>query len=198
MGEGMFGVVYRGFCKADKKEVAIKVLSKKHMEMDEQLALESEILIMSQLNHPNVVKLLDVYDTEQNCYLVMEMMQGGELFDRIVERETYTEADACEVLIPVIDAIRFCHKLGIAHRDIKPENLLYSDEGDRGIIKVSDFGISKIINEGLTHTAVGTPSYIAPEVIEGRGYSMKIDFWAVGVILYILLCGYPPFNEDNN
>lgn len=153
---------------------------------------------MAQINHPNIVKLLDAYATEQHCYLVLELMSGGELFDRIVERECYTEEDACQVIVPVIDAIRFCHRLGIAHRDIKPENLLYSDEGAAGIIKVSDFGISKIISESLTHTAVGTPSYIAPEVLEGKGYSLKIDFWAVGVILYILLCGYPPFNEDNN
>jgi len=103
--------------------------------------------------------------------MVLELMTGGELFDRIVDKEHYSEQEACEVMKPLVDAIGYCHKMGIAHRDLKPENLLYSSPDPDAIIKISDFGLAKIMSNDMMMTACGTPSYIAPEVLLGKGYT---------------------------
>lgn len=128
----------------------------------------------------------------------MELMTGGELFDRIVDKEFYSEKEAVEVLKPVVDALKYCHDMGVAHRDLKPENILFSSPDPNATIKISDFGIAKVINNELMSTACGTPGYFAPEVTLGGGYGAEVDFWSIGVILYVLLCGFPPFYEDSN
>jgi len=153
---------------------------------------------MSQIDHPNIVKLYEVYDEKTKLYLVLEMMTGGELFDRIVEKESYNEAEAAMVVRPMVDAIRYCHAMGVVHRDLKPENLLYSSPQPDAIIKISDFGLAKVISNDLMTTACGTPGYVAPEILSGKGYDMSVDYWSIGVIMYVLLCGYPPFYEDSN
>jgi len=151
------------------------------------------------------VKLYEVYEDKDKYCLVLELMIGGELFDRIVEKDHYTEAEARQVMLPVIDAVRYLHEMGIVHRDLKvrelptkPENLLYDTDSPSATIKLSDFGVSKIITNETMSTQVGTPSYFAPEVLTGNGYNSSVDYWSIGVILYILLCGYPPFSEDSN
>lgn len=153
---------------------------------------------MNQLDHPNVVRLLEIYDEEDSICLVMELMQGGELFDRIVEKESYSEKMASETLKPIVDAIRYCHELGIVHRDLKPENLLYESEDEHAVIKISDFGLARFVEGDFATTACGTPGYIAPEVIEGKGYGQEVDYWSIGIILYVMLCGFPPFYNENN
>lgn len=132
-------------------------------------------------------------------YLVMEIMTGGELFDRIVEKESYTEQEAADTIRPIVDAIRYCHESNIVHRDLKPENLLYETKEDESVIKISDFGLAKMIGDDqFATTACGTPGYVAPEILNGKGYGREVDYWSIGIVLYILLCGFPPFYEEDN
>jgi len=144
------------------------------------------------------VKLYEIYDSKDKFYMVMELMHGGELFDRIVEEEFFSEKLASDTIRPIIDAIRYCHAMGISHRDLKPENILYGSKENESIIKISDFGLARVVSNELMTTACGTPGYVAPEVLSGKGYDNFCDFWSIGVILYVLLCGYPPFYEDTN
>jgi calcium/calmodulin-dependent protein kinase I len=117
---------------------------------------------------------------------VLELLKGGELFDRIVEKENYSEKEAAETVRPIVDAIRYCHDLGIIHRDLKPENLLYQEQTEDSIIKITDFGLARFVENELATTACGTPNYVAPEIIAGKGYSKEVDLWAIGVIIYIM------------
>jgi len=154
--------------------------------------------ILGQVDHPNVVRLFEIFDDGEILYLVMELMSGGELFDRIVEKESYTEKEAAETIRPIVDAIRYCHEQGIIHRDLKPENLLYESSDEKAIIKISDFGLARFVQGELATTACGTPGYVAPEIVAGQGYGKEVDYWSIGIILYIMLCGFPPFYEENN
>jgi len=168
------------------------------MEEDDELALQQEVDILSQIDHPNVVKLFEIFDEQVTIYLVMEIMTGGELFDRIVEKEHYSEKEASDTLKPIVDAIRYCHNMDIIHRDLKPENLLYATKDESAVIKISDFGLARFIQNELATTACGTPGYVAPEILLGKGYGKEVDYWSIGVILYIMLCGFPPFFDENN
>ena len=117
----------------------------------------------------------------------MEHLAGGELFDRIVEKESYSEKEASDTIKPVVDCIRYCHSLGIIHRDLKPENLLYESADIHSMIKVTDFGLARfIMGPELATTACGTPNYVAPEIVKGNGYGQEVDYWSIGVIIYIM------------
>ena len=116
-------------------------------------------------------------------------MTGGELFDRIVEKETYNEKEAADLIRPIVDAIRYCHSMGVVHRDLKPENLLFSSPEADAVVKISDFGLAKVISDDLMTTACGTPGYVAPEILIGQGYDQGVDYWSIGVILYVLYFG---------
>lgn len=134
-----------------------------------------------------MVKLFEIFDEEDCIYLALEMMEGGELFERIVEKEHYSEKEAADTIRPIVDAIRYCHSLGIVHRDLKPENLLYETSEPNSSIKITDFGLARFVQAGnLATTACGTPNYVAPEIIEGKGYDKEVDYWSIGVILYIM------------
>jgi len=148
------------------------------------------------MENPYIIKLYDIFDTPNSLYLVMELVTGGELFDRIVEREQYSEANAKEVMKQLLIAIEYFHSLGIVHRDLKPENLLLENESDDTNIKVTDFGLGRF-SDLLMHTACGTAGYVAPEILSCKGYDKEVDMWSAGVILYILLSGYPPFFDDH-
>ena len=165
---------------------------------DDEMSLQLEVEILSQMDHPNIVKLTEIFDQGEVLYLVMELMSGGEMFDRIVEKESYTEKEAALTIRPIVDAIRYCHDQDIIHRDLKPENLLYASSDETALIKISDFGLARFVQNEFATTACGTPGYLAPEIIEGQGYGKEVDYWSIGIILYIMLCGFPPFFEDDN
>jgi calcium/calmodulin-dependent protein kinase I len=155
---------------------------------------------MKGMDHPNIVNLIDVFEDERHWCLVMELMQGGELFDQILEKEHFSEKEAREATRSIIDAIQYCHEKGICHRDIKPENLLLQSK-EIGItsLKVADFGLARLLEENtLASTTCGTPGYVAPEVLMQKPYGKSCDIWSIGVISYILLCGYPPFYGDSD
>eukprot|EP00824_Muranothrix_gubernata_P022669 TRINITY_DN5579_c0_g1_i1.p1 TRINITY_DN5579_c0_g1~~TRINITY_DN5579_c0_g1_i1.p1 ORF type:complete len:359 (-),score=65.92 TRINITY_DN5579_c0_g1_i1:62-1105(-) len=198
LGAGSFSRVVKALDKRSERDVAVKIIEKSRLGENED-SLKNEVAILRQVQHPNILHLHDFYESSKRYYLVMELMTGGELFDRIVERGSYTEKDACAVTTKVIEAIQYLHSKGIVHRDLKPENLLYASTSDDSEIKIADFGFAKYMGgaDALTMTACGTPGYVAPEVLQNEGYSKNVDMWSVGVILYILLCGFPPFYEEN-
>jgi len=159
--------------------------------------LQREIDIMRKLKHKNIIGLEEVFDEPDNIYLVLELVTGGELFDQIVSRGTYSERDAASVIRQILEAVEYMHTNGIAHRDLKPENLLCGGvNGDS--IKVTDFGLSKDYANATLRTSCGTPDYVAPEVLKGQPYDNSVDIWSIGVITYILLCGFPPFYGSND
>ncbi|CAL9705000.1 unnamed protein product [Knipowitschia caucasica] len=194
MGSGSFSEVYMVREKATGKLFALKCLRKKHLAHSN---LENEINVLRRIKHDNVIGLEDFYESRTYYYLVMQLVSGGELFDRIVDRGVYTEKDASFVVKQVLQAVSYLHQNSIVHRDLKPENLLYYNADENSKIMVSDFGLSKTLDHGVMSTACGTPGYVAPEVLAQKPYSKAVDCWSIGVITYILLCGYPPFFEDN-
>jgi len=199
LGEGMDGEVRKAVHKTNGQQCAVKIISKTAMDEDEIAALTNEINILSEIDHPNVVKLYEAFETDEKLYIVLELMEGGELFDRIIESEFFSENEAKEVLLPIIDAVSYWHEMDIIHRDLKPENLLYESADEESLIKISDFGLVKWVPQStFATTACGTPGYIAPEIIMCKRYGKQVDVWSIGIILYILLWGYPPFYSDWN
>jgi len=191
LGRGGFSIVVKATRKDTKEVVAVKIIEKNQSEEELQL-LQREIDILKKLCHQNIISLKEVYDEKETIYLVMELVQGGELFDQIVSRGTYSEADAANIVRQILDAVAYMHDNGIAHRDLKPENLLCSGD-EHNTIKVTDFGLSKDFSTASLRTSCGTPDYVAPEVLKGQPYDNTVDIWSIGVITYILLCGFPPF-----
>ncbi|XP_034019306.1 calcium/calmodulin-dependent protein kinase type 1D isoform X2 [Thalassophryne amazonica] len=177
---------------------AVKCIPKKALKGKES-SIENEIAVLRKIKHENIVALEDIYESPDHLYLIMQLVSGGELFDRIVEKGFYTEKDASTLIRQVLDAVHYLHKMGIVHRDLKPENLLYFNPQDESKIMISDFGLSKMEGSGdVMSTACGTPGYVAPEVLAQKPYSKAVDCWSIGVIAYILLCGYPPFYDEND
>ncbi|KAF5922518.1 hypothetical protein HPG69_008278 [Diceros bicornis minor] len=198
LGTGAFSEVILAEDKRTQKLVAIKCIAKKALEGKEG-SMENEIAVLHKIKHPNIVALDDIYESGGHLYLIMQLVSGGELFDRIVEKGFYTERDASRLIFQVLDAVKYLHDLGIVHRDLKPENLLYYSLDEDSKIMISDFGLSKMEDPGsVLSTACGTPGYVAPEVLAQQPYSKAVDCWSIGVIAYILLCGYPPFYDEND
>jgi len=191
LGRGGFSVVKKAVRKDNGEVYAVKIIEKNQSE-EELALLQREIDIMQKLDHKNIISLKEVYDEQETIYLVMELVQGGELFDQIVSRGTYSEADAANIVRQILEAVEYMHENGIAHRDLKPENLLCSGD-EHNTIKVTDFGLSKDFGSACLRTSCGTPDYVAPEVLRGQPYDNSVDVWSIGVITYILLCGFPPF-----
>lgn len=161
--------------------------------------LESEINILKELDHPNIVRFYETYIDYKYIHIVMQMCTGGELFDRIVKLEKFSEKDAAELMKKILSAVQHLHEHNICHRDLKPENFLFKNNKENAEIKIIDFGLSKKFSkqESSMTTIVGTPFYVAPEVLSGK-YDTQCDLWSCGVILFVLLCGYPPFDGDSN
>eukprot|EP00010_Vexillifera_abyssalis_P005818 CAMPEP_0201553284 /NCGR_PEP_ID=MMETSP0173_2-20130828/22743_1 /ASSEMBLY_ACC=CAM_ASM_000268 /TAXON_ID=218659 /ORGANISM="Vexillifera sp., Strain DIVA3 564/2" /LENGTH=348 /DNA_ID=CAMNT_0047963963 /DNA_START=14 /DNA_END=1060 /DNA_ORIENTATION=- len=197
IGSGGFSTVHEATVKATGKKYAVKCIKKQSIEGEDIKLLKREIQIMKQLDHPNILKLFEVYEDDEVFYLVMELVQGKELFDKIVERGQYSEKDAAHIVRQILSAVEYLHKNDIAHRDLKPENLLSAGNAEKEVIKIADFGFSKNFGEEKLMTSCGSPGYVAPEVLTCESYDKSVDMWSVGVILYILLCGYPPFYADN-
>lgn len=184
---GSFATVRSAIQKADNTVWAVKCINKSSLTADDEDALRVEVQVLELLQHPNIVRLRQVFDCQKTFYVVMEEMSGGELFDRIVEKEKYTEKEASGVVHKLAAALLYCHQSGIAHRDLKPENLLYQSSDEDAEIKIADFGLAKLIKtDSLMQTACGTPGYVAPEILEGKPYGCEVDMWSLGVIAYIL------------
>uniref|UniRef100_A0A8C7JBH7 Calcium/calmodulin-dependent protein kinase 1Da n=1 Tax=Oncorhynchus kisutch TaxID=8019 RepID=A0A8C7JBH7_ONCKI len=196
--DGAFSEVLLAQERSTGKMFAVKCIPKKALKGKES-SIENEINVLRKIKHENIVALEDIYESSNHLYLIMQLVSGGELFDRIVEKGFYTEKDASTLIRQVLDAVDYLHKLGIVHRDLKPENLLYFNPQDESKIMISDFGLSKMEGSGdVMSTACGTPGYVAPEVLAQKPYSKAVDCWSIGVIAYILLCGYPPFYDEND
>ncbi|WOH06493.1 hypothetical protein DCAR_0625921 [Daucus carota subsp. sativus] len=195
LGRGEFGVTYVCTEKSTGDVYACKSISKKKLRTRVDIEdVRREVEIMKHLpKHTNIVTLKDTYEDDKAVHLVMELCEGGELFDRIVARGHYTERAAAGVTRTIIEIILMCHKHGVMHRDLKPENFLFANKKETAALKTIDFGLSVFFKPGETfNEIVGSPYYMAPEVLK-RNYGPEIDVWSAGVILYILLCGVPPF-----
>jgi calcium-dependent protein kinase len=204
LGQGSYGKVFQVKNKITGETRACKQLAIKHIQNYEKFMLE--INILSKMDHPNIIKLYEVFEDKRFVYLVMEECTGGELFDKIIDRlqndSIFTEKEAAKIFKQMMMAIAYCHKEGICHRDLKPENLLLLNKKDDTNIKIIDFGLSNIFidKKGVEikmTSKVGTAYYVSPEVLSGN-YDKSCDIWSAGVILYILLCGDPPFNGAND
>eukprot|EP00043_Microstomoeca_roanoka_P000875 m.29708 g.29708 ORF g.29708 m.29708 type:complete len:310 (-) comp10543_c0_seq1:304-1233(-) len=198
LGKGAFSVVHRCVRKTDGKELAVKVVDKAKLKSPEDLTYEVEIL--KELDHDHILRLYDVVDAPAYSYIFTDLLAGGELFDHIVEQGCYTERDAAGILVQILDALSYLHNNNIVHRDLKPENLLcVSQEDPIKRIVISDFGLARKLKDGQRLTnACGTPGYVSPEILLLKPYAYEVDIWALGVIAYILLAGYPPFYSDND
>ncbi|KAK1795695.1 hypothetical protein P4O66_001182 [Electrophorus voltai] len=198
LGTGAFSEVVLAEERSTQHLVAVKCIPKKALEGKEN-SIENEIAVLHRIKHKNIISLQDIFESQSHLYLVMQLVSGGELFDRIVEKGFYTERDASKLICQILDAVKYLHDMGIVHRDLKPENLLYYSMEEDSNIMISDFGLSKIEDSGtVMSTACGTPGYVAPEVLAQKPYSKAVDCWSIGVISYILLCGYPPFYDEND
>jgi len=199
LGKGGYGKVYEVKNIKTGEVRACKHLSKLNIKNLEKFRREIEIL--KQMDHPNIIKLYEVYESDRSLYLVMEECKGGEIFDRIIkhiqDKKMYTERDAAKIFEQVMSCIAYCHNKNICHRDLKPENLLFLNEGEGedNRLKVIDFGLSQACDR--LKTKVGTAYYVSPEILNGN-YTHLCDIWSAGVILYILLSGDPPFNGPND
>ncbi|XP_028830723.1 calcium/calmodulin-dependent protein kinase type IV [Denticeps clupeoides] len=193
LGRGATSVVYRCCQKGTQKPYAVKLLKKT---VDKKI-VRTEIGVLLRLSHPNIIKLKEIFETPAEISLVLELVTGGELFDRVVEKGYYSERDAADAVKQVLEAVAYLHENGVVHRDLKPENLLYATSAPDAPLKIADFGLSKIIDDQVTmKTVCGTPGYCAPEILRGCAYGPEVDMWSVGVITYILLCGFEPFFDD--
>jgi serine/threonine protein kinase len=245
MGDGAFSNVYKAIERKTGRKVAVKVVRKyelnhsqsgnKHLNpnfkkrprVTERANILKEVQIMRGIDHPGIVRLLQFFESDEHYFLVLELMEGGELFHQIVKLTYFSEALARHVIVQVAQGIRYLHEeRGVVHRDIKPENLLFDripiipskeivhrpydeekeDEGEFqagiggggiGRVKIADFGLSKIVWDEQTMTPCGTVGYTAPEIVKDERYSKSVDMWALGCVLYTLLCGFPPFYDES-
>ncbi|CAH0486847.1 unnamed protein product [Peronospora farinosa] len=199
IGSGSYSVVRESIHISSKRRFAIKCIKRADLSPDDDAAIQFEVAILHQMQHPNIMTLEEFFVEPDYYYLVTEFVGGGELFDRIVAKTFYTEKEARDLVKILIQAIQYCHDQNIVHRDLKPENLLLMSANDDASIKLADFGFAKTVtpNDSGLVTTCGTPGYVAPEILEGTSYGKPVDIWSIGVITYILLAGYPPFHDDS-
>ncbi|MDP2434797.1 MAG: serine/threonine-protein kinase, partial [archaeon] len=194
LGRGTFGAVRVGISRASGRKSAIKQIQKSSLSTDILHKLELEIVILKRASHPNIVNLEAVFQTQDSVYLVAEVAEGGNLFNRMKAVKTYSELEASALVKNVCCAIEYLHKMNIVHRDIKPENILLVSPTDNIDVKLADFGLSCYFSGAASLlTRVGTPLYVAPEILSNKGYGPAVDMWAVGVLTFCLLSGKPPF-----
>jgi len=199
LGQGGFAVVHLCTDKATTEKYAAKIVVREKLAPSDEDDLKREVSILQLLQHPNIVVLYQFLPEKRYYILVQELMAGGELFDRISSKIVYSEKDARDVVILLLQAIAYCHSQGVVHRDLKPENLLLISPDDDHSLKIADFGLAiKLAPGETTSDASGTPQYVAPQLLRGQEYGVEADMWSIGVITYILLGGYPPFSEEND
>ncbi|KRX04829.1 Protein kinase-like domain [Pseudocohnilembus persalinus] len=194
--KGAYGEVRKAIHKASQILRAVKILNRDKAVKAEQDKLRHEVEILRQLDHPNIIAVYESYQEPRYFYIVTELCTGGELFDKIMEEKQFSEQKSADIFKQILQAVNYCHKNNILHRDLKPENILFESSKQGSLLKICDFGTSVYLEPGKSlKQKLGTPYYIAPEVVEEKnGYNEKCDIWACGVILYIMLCGHPPFN----
>ncbi|KAL4908066.1 hypothetical protein BDW74DRAFT_115436 [Aspergillus multicolor] len=202
LGAGTYSVVKECVHIDTGNYYAAKVINKRLMVGKENM-VRNEIAILKKVStgHKNVLTLVDYFETMNNLYLVTDLALGGELFDRICRKGSYYESDAADLVRTILSAVAYLHDHGIVHRDLKPENLLFRTPEDNADLLIADFGLSRFMDEEQLHvltTTCGTPGYMAPEIFAKTGHGTPVDIWAVGVITYFMLCGYMPFDRDNN
>ncbi|EGG23418.1 putative protein serine/threonine kinase [Cavenderia fasciculata] len=211
LGRGNFSTVYLGVNKSRAVKVAVKDIDLAKYQRNPRylLQLEREVEILKATNHPNIISIYDIFQSDLHLYIVMELATGGELYEKLANDGSFCEDDARLIFNQLLDAVNYLHVRGIAHRDLKPENILF-DSNEPNKIKLADFGLARVIGENeLARTLCGTPLYVAPEVIvsksknkdlhqslSAQGYGFSCDAWSLGAILYILLSGEPPFFDD--
>lgn len=199
LGKGAFSVVRRCVQKTTGLEFAAKIINTKKLSARDFQKLEREARICRKLQHPNIVRLHDSIQEESFHYLVFDLVTGGELFEDIVAREFYSEADASHCIQQILESVNHCHHNNIVHRDLKPENLLLASKAKGAAVKLADFGLAIEVqgDQQAWFGFAGTPGYLSPEVLKKEPYGKPVDIWACGVILYILLVGYPPFWDED-
>ncbi|KAG0206380.1 hypothetical protein BGX28_002143 [Mortierella sp. GBA30] len=221
LGQGTYAVVKEAVHIETGKRYAVKVINKKLMEGKEHM-IRNEIAVLRRISigHANILTLVDYFETLNNLYLVTELAEGGELFDRICRKGNYYEHDAAHLVRTICSAVAYLHEQGIVHRgkhmrllihdmtlsmaladSVTPENLLFKTAAEDSELLIADFGLSRIIDQEKFHlltTTCGTPGYMAPEIFQKSGHGKPVDMWALGVITYFLLCGYTPFDRQNS
>lgn len=204
MGKGNFATVYAWTKKSDGIKYAVKSIHKKKILESKRKKdinpLLSEIEIMRVLEHQGVIRLYEIYEEETIVHLVLELLEGGELFERIKQKGTYSEKDAMMIMKNILEAISYVHSKGIIHRDLKPENLILKSKDNDYDVKIADFGLASFIKDGeKLNLPCGSPGYVGPEVLDTSfgGYDTKADIFSIGVILYVLLTGWPAFPGAN-
>jgi serine/threonine protein kinase/Ca2+-binding EF-hand superfamily protein len=200
IGKGKFGLVKFGINKETKQQVAIKIMAKKNMDKSDLELAKVEIDILKIGQHPNIIKLYDIYENENYIYIIMEYCSGGDLLSYFEHYEyELKETKVCEIIHKLSMAIYYLHSYGIVHRDLKPENILMTDLTPEADIRLLDFGLSKIVgNEEKCTEPYGTLSFVAPEVLQGKPYDKSVDLWSIGIITFLLLCGYLPFDDKHS
>lgn len=197
LGSGGFGEVYLGKHKKTGTERAIKVVNKSEVDESINAAVLHEFNVVRKLDHPNILKMYNLYQDESYFYIVTDIYKGGELFDEIMKRTKFTEKDAAELINQLLSCVNYCHKQGLVHRDLKPENILLEENMEMDDMKVIDFGLAAPFGVDKLRESVGTIYYMAPEVLY-KSYDAKVDIWSCGVITYILLSGTPPFDGETD
>ena len=196
IGEGSYGVVRRGVHKISGQTRAVKIIPRDRLKLLPRF--RDEVKIMKELEHPNIIRLFETFEDDAFIYLVMELCEGGELFDRIIATGFFGERESASTVRQMLGALFYLHRRGVCHRDLKPENFLLSSSLPEADLKLIDFGLSARVQAGVPlKTRSGTPYYVAPEVLSGS-YDEKCDLWSIGVLTYVLLCGYPPFNGNSD
>ena len=200
LGEGIFGSVKLGVEKKTKERVAIKIIKKNKTKPSDIELVRTEIDVMKLCHHPNVVHLLDHFENAEYIFIVMEYIRGGRLTDYMKEKKfNFTEKRAAEIIYQIALGVKYLHKYGIIHRDLKPDNIMLTEASDKGQIKIMDFGLSKILGKKeKTVDGFGTLTFVSPEVLIRKPYNKEIDIWSIGVILYLLLSGDLPFDDEED
>jgi calcium/calmodulin-dependent protein kinase I len=196
LGAGTYGIVREADGPTGK--VAVKIILKKNVKGNEQMVYD-ELEMLQRMKHPHIVKFVDWFESRDKYYIVTQLATGGELFDRICAQGKFTEKDASQTILQVLQAVDYLHDNNVVHRDLKPENLLYLTRDSKSDLVLADFGIAKMLDskdEVLT-TMAGSFGYAAPEVMLKKGHGKPVDMWSLGVITYTLLCGYSPFRSEN-
>lgn len=199
LGKGASGRVVKAIRKRDQLEVAVKVIQQESLSSLSQQHLVNEVSALKRLSHENIIRLYDVYEDKFHFYVVLELIKGGELFDRIAAKTCYNECEARDLCRCILNALNYCHSCNIVHRDLKAENLLMLSHTDNSSVKLCDFGFSGVAkNDTSLSGFMGTPIYMAPEIwVRNGSYGKPIDMWSFGVLSYIILVGYPPFFDTS-